>query len=118
MFFAMAFALSTFTIPRQVPQQLTVKAVLVDETKTKSAQEAQARQKQERESKLISFPQWFLAWCYKTSAKNSKERELQLLINVSSAIAGTGSFSERERGFLPMWNLSVYKQTNENNPGR
>ena len=48
-FFAMAFALSTFTIPRQVPQQLTVKAVLVDETKTKSAQEAQARQKQERE---------------------------------------------------------------------
>ncbi|MBT5891433.1 MAG: cell envelope integrity protein TolA [Chromatiales bacterium] len=48
-FFAMAFALSTFAIPRQVPQQLTVKAVLVDETKTKSAQEAQARQKQERE---------------------------------------------------------------------
>jgi len=47
-FFAMAFALSTFTIPRQVPQQLTVKAVLVDETKTKSAQEAQARQQQER----------------------------------------------------------------------
>ena len=40
----MAFALSTFSVPRQMPQQLTVKAELIDETKTKSAQEARARQ--------------------------------------------------------------------------
>ncbi|MDG2155919.1 MAG: cell envelope integrity protein TolA [Gammaproteobacteria bacterium] len=47
--FAMAFALSTFSVPRQMPQQLTVKAELIDETKTKSAQEARARQQRKIE---------------------------------------------------------------------
>lgn len=47
---ALAFMLSTFTIPRQLPQQVSVKAELVDETKTKSAKEAEVRQEQaERE---------------------------------------------------------------------
>jgi len=47
---AFAFTLSTFTIPRQLPQQVVVKAELVDETKTRSAQEAKAERKQaERE---------------------------------------------------------------------
>ncbi len=42
--------LSTFTIPRQAPQQLAVQATLVDETKTKSAQEARAREERERKA--------------------------------------------------------------------
>ena len=50
----LAFALTTFTIPRQLPQQLAVQATLVDETKTKSAKEAVAREQREaRERKAV-----------------------------------------------------------------
>ncbi len=51
---ALAFALSTFTIPRQMPQQLAVQAVLVDETKTKSAKEAVAREQREAKERTAA----------------------------------------------------------------
>jgi len=44
---ALMFSLSGLTIPKQVPQQLAVKATLVDESKIKAAQEAEARQQRE-----------------------------------------------------------------------
>ena len=48
---AFAFSLSAISLPRQIPQQVSVKATLVDESQLNSVKEARAQQERDRKAK-------------------------------------------------------------------
>jgi len=90
---AFAFTLSTFTIPKQLPQQLAVKAVLVDETKTKAAQEARAQQQREEERRVAAEQRRQRE--REQQAKQQAERERQQ--KVEQERKAKAAAAERER---------------------